>query len=120
MKTFKALRIHEVDKGTEARLESIGLGDLSVGGVVVRIAYSCINYKDALAVTGRGKIMRGYPKVAGIDLSGTVESCESDAFKPGDPVLVTGCNIGEVLDGGLAEYARLPAEAVIPLPAGLT
>lgn len=120
MKTFKALRIHEVDKGTEARLESIGLGDLSVGGIVVRIAYSCINYKDALAVTGRGKIMRGYPKVAGIDLSGTVESCESDAFKPGDPVLVTGCNIGEVLDGGLAEYARLPAEAVIPLPAGLT
>lgn len=120
MKSFKALRIHQLDKGTEARLESIGLDDLNAGEVVVRIAWSCINYKDALAVTGRGKIMRGYPKVAGIDLSGTVESSQSSAFKPGDKVLVTGCNIGEVLDGGLAEYARLPADAVIPLPAGLT
>ena len=120
MTPFKALRIHEVDKGTEARLESISLDDLNPGEVVVRVAYSCINYKDALAVTGRGKIMRGYPKVAGIDLSGTVESSQSEAFKPGDKVLVTGCNIGEALDGGLAEYARLPADAVIPLPDGLT
>lgn len=120
MASFKALRIHELDKGTEARLESITLDDLNTGEVVVRVAYSSINYKDALAVTGRGKIMRGYPKVAGIDLSGTVESSHDAAFKPGDPVLVTGCNIGEALDGGLAEYARLPASAVVTLPAGLT
>lgn len=120
MKTFKALRIHELDNGTEARLELIGLDDLNAAEVVIRVAYSCINYKDALAVTGRGKIMRGYPKVAGIDLSGIVESSASDAFRPGDKVLATGCTIGEVLDGGLAEYARLPAQAVILLPAGLT
>lgn len=124
MTPFKALRIHERDKATEARLETLTLDDLNPGDmadeVVIRVAYSSINYKDALAVTGRGKIMRGYPKVAGIDLSGTVERSKSAAFKVGDKVLVTGCNIGEALDGGLAEYARLPASAVVALPAGLS
>jgi NADPH2:quinone reductase len=117
--SFKALRIHQVEKATQARLESLRLDDLNAGAVVVRVAYSSLNYKDALAVTGKGRIMRGYPKVAGIDLSGVVESSADAAFKPGDKVLVTGNNIGEALDGGLAEFARLPADALVPLPPGL-
>lgn len=118
--TFRALRIHQVEKKTEARLEQITLADLSPGQVVIRVAYSSINYKDALAVSGKGRIMRAYPKVAGIDLSGVVVSSEVSDYKPGDAVLVTGCNIGELLDGGFAEYARVPAEAVVPLPPGLS
>lgn len=120
MNSFKALRIHAVEKRTEARLDTIGLNDLTPGDVVIRVAYSSINYKDALAVTGTSRIMRALPRVAGIDLSGTVETSQDPACKPGDKVLVTGCNIGEVLDGGLAEFARVPASAVVPLPAGLS
>jgi acrylyl-CoA reductase (NADPH) len=118
--TFKALRIHQADKTTVARLERITLDDLSEGEVVVRVAYSSLNYKDALAITGRARIMRRFPCVAGIDLSGVVEDSRVPQFKPGDAVLVTGCNIGEQLDGGLAEYARVPAQAVVPLPPGLS
>ncbi|MDP3293777.1 MAG: YhdH/YhfP family quinone oxidoreductase [Nevskia sp.] len=118
--TFKALRIHQVDKKTEARLEAITLADLSAGQVVIRVAYSSINYKDALAVTGKGRIMRGYPKVAGIDLSGVVVSSEVPDYQPGDKVVVTGGNVGEQFDGGFAEYARVPAEAVVRLPVGLS
>ena len=120
MTTFKALRIHQVEKATQARLEQISLNDLSAGDVVIHVAYSGVNYKDALAVTGKGRIMKGFPKVAGIDLSGVVESSADGRYKSGDKVLVTGCNIGEALDGGYAELARVPAEAVIPLPAGLS
>ncbi|MBI2383109.1 MAG: YhdH/YhfP family quinone oxidoreductase [Gammaproteobacteria bacterium] len=120
MSGFKALRVHQAGKTTEARLERIRLDDLSAGNVVIRVHYSGLNYKDALAISGKGRIMRRFPCVAGIDLAGEVEDSASPAFKPGQPVLVTGCNIGEALDGGLAEYARVPAEAVVPLPAGLT
>ncbi|MBX6420836.1 MAG: YhdH/YhfP family quinone oxidoreductase [Nevskia sp.] len=118
--TFKALRVHQADKATSARLERIALEDLSAGEVVIRVAYSSLNYKDALAITGKGRIIRKFPCVAGIDLSGVVEESRAAAFQAGDRVLVTGCNIGEALDGGLAEYARLPADAVVPLPPGLS
>ncbi|MDR3417826.1 MAG: YhdH/YhfP family quinone oxidoreductase [Nevskia sp.] len=120
MSTFKALRVHQVEKTFQARLEPIQLSDLSAGEVVIRVAYSCLNYKDALAVTGKSRIMRSMPRVAGIDLSGVVESSADPHYRPGDKVLVTGCNLGELLDGGLAEFARVPAEAVVPLPAGLS
>ena len=120
MTTFTALRIHQVEKATQARFDMITVDDLSAGEVVIRVAYSSLNYKDALAVTGKGRIMRGYPKVAGIDLSGHVESSSDPQFKPGDAVLVTGCNIGEALDGGLAEFARVAAASVVPLPNGLS
>ncbi len=120
MTTFTALRIHQVEKATQARFDTITVDDLSAGEVVIRVAYSSLNYKDALAVTGKGRIMRGYPKVAGIDLSGHVESSSDPQFKPGDAVLVTGCNIGEALDGGLAEFARVAAASVVPLPKGLS
>ncbi len=101
-------------------MESISTEQLSPGAVRVRVAYSGLNYKDALAITGRGAIMRSYPRVAGIDLSGVIESSEDPAWRPGERVLATGAGLGEWLDGGLAEYARLPAEALVPLPAGLT
>ena len=120
MTAFKALRVHQVEKATHARFENIELDALTPGNVVIRVHYSSVNYKDALAVTGKGRILKGYPKVPGIDLSGVVEQSEDAHCKPGDPVLVTGCNIGEALDGGYAEYARLPAETLVHLPKGLT
>jgi acrylyl-CoA reductase (NADPH) len=120
MSTFKALRVHKTDSGLSARFESLSVNDLTPGNVVIRVAYSCLNYKDALAVTGKGAILRGLPKVPGIDLSGIVESSTDASLRPGSKILVTGCNIGEGLDGGLAEVARVPADAVVPLPSGLT
>lgn len=117
---FKAFRIHEAGRKVEARFETLGLDDLAAGDVVVRVAYSDINYKDALAATGAGKILRRFPLVGGVDLSGIVESSADPRHKPGDRVLVTGCGLSETHDGGYAEYARVKGEWVIPLPAGLT
>lgn len=116
---FRALRVRS-EGGHQAVFEDIGLEALSAGNVVIRIAYSGINYKDALAVTGKGRILRGSPRTPGIDLSGVVVQSEDARYRPGDRVLVTGCNIGEQLDGGYSEYARLPADALVPLPAGLS
>jgi len=113
------LRIHQVDKATTAKLDEISLDALTPGEIVIRVQWTGINYKDALAVTGKGRIMRAFPRVAGIDLAGIVETA-AGPYRKGDAVLVTGCNIGESLDGGYAEYARVPAEAVIPLPAGMS
>ena len=118
--TFRALRVYSESGSHRVALENIRIDDLSPGNVVVRVAYSSINYKDALAVTGKGKILRGSPRVPGIDLAGHVVSSEDARYKVGDAVLVTGCNIGEQIDGGYSEYARLPADALVPLPAGLT
>lgn len=120
MPAFRALRVHQVEKSFIARLENIHLSDLSAGEVLIRVGYSGINYKDALAVSGKSRIMRIMPRVAGIDLSGMVENSADPQYKPGDKVLVTGCNVGEIFDGGLAEFARVPAEAVVPLPQGLS
>ena len=117
-KRFKALRIHEIDKKIVARFDQLTIDDLSPGDVVVRVLYSDINYKDALAATGAGKILRKYPLVGGIDLAGVVESSGDARHKVGDHVLVTGCGLSEIHDGGYAEYARLNGEWVIPLPAG--
>ncbi len=120
MSPFKALRIHQDSSGRFVRLESLTLDDLTPGDVLVRVAYSGLNYKDALAVTGKGAIARGYPRIAGIDLSGVVEASSDAAYRPGDRVLATGAGLGESLDGGLCEIARLPAAALVPLPAGLS
>jgi NADPH2:quinone reductase len=117
--TFKAYRIHEIDKKIVARFEQLTLEDLALGDVVVRVLYSDINYKDALAATGAGKILRKYPLVGGVDLAGVVESSADPRCKVGDHVLVTGCGLSEVHDGGYAEYARLKGEWVIPMPQGL-
>jgi NADPH2:quinone reductase len=117
--TFKGFRIHEIDGRIVARFDELTLDDLAPGEVVVRVLYSDINYKDALAATGAGRILRRYPLVGGIDLAGVVESSEDPRCKPGDHVLVTGCGLSEVHDGGYAEYARLKGEWVIPMPPGL-
>lgn len=116
MATFNAFRIHE----TGARLEPLSLEQISAGDVTIRVHWSGINYKDALAGTGKGRILRRFPLIGGVDLAGTVVSSSDPAFAAGDPVLVTGCGLSEVRDGGYAEFARVPAEAVVPLPAGLT
>lgn len=116
---FRALRVHS-EGGHQARFEDIGIDALSAGEVVIRVAYSGINYKDALAVTGKGRILRGSPRTPGIDLSGVVVQSSNEGYAVGAKVLVTGCNIGEQLDGGYSEYARVPASALVPLPAGLS
>ncbi|MGA0799443.1 MAG: oxidoreductase [Steroidobacteraceae bacterium] len=117
--TFKAYRIHEIEKRIVARFEQLTLDDLAPGDVVVRVLYSDINYKDALAATGAGKILRKYPLVGGVDLAGVVESSTDPRCKVGEHVLVTGCGLSEVHDGGYAEFARLKGEWVIPMPPGL-
>jgi len=93
---------------------------VSPGDVVIKAAYSSVNYKDALAATGTGKIVRRYPLVAGIDVSGIVESSTDARFAPGDEVLGTGYDLGVAHDGGYAGRVRLPGDWVVPLPAGLT
>ncbi len=117
---FRAFRIHSEGGQIVARFEQITLADLSPGEVVIRVSHSGINYKDALAATGAGKILRRYPLVGGIDLAGVVESSQDARFLPGDAVLVTGCALSETHDGGYAQFARVRAEWVIPLPAGLS
>jgi acrylyl-CoA reductase (NADPH) len=119
-RSFKALRVHRLETGSEARFDTLSLEQLTAGDVVIRVAYSCLNYKDALAITGNAPIVRGAVRTAGIDLSGVVESSSDTRFAAGDRVVVTGSNIGESLDGGLSEYARVPGDAVVPLPAGLS
>jgi NADPH2:quinone reductase len=119
MESFKAFRIHEENKKIVARFEQLKLDDLSAGDVVVRVTHSDINYKDALAATGAGRILRRYPLVGGVDFAGVVESSGDSRYAPGDPVLVTGSGLSETHDGGYAEYARVKGEWVIPIPAGL-
>lgn len=117
---MRAFRIHEIDRRIVARFDEIGLDDLSPGDVLVRVSHSGINYKDALAATGKGRILRRYPLVGGIDLAGEVVSSTDARFLPGQKVLVTGCGLSETQDGGYAEFARLPGDSVIPLPEGIT
>jgi len=119
MKPFKAFRIHSEGGKIVARFEELNLDDLAAGEVVIRVVCSDINYKDALAATGAGRILRRYPLVGGIDLAGTVESSADARFRPGEAVLVTGCGLSETHDGGYAQFARVPGDWVIPMPAGL-
>ncbi len=119
METFKAFRIHDDDGKVSARFETLTLDDLSAGEVVIRSSFSGINYKDALAATGAGKILRKFPLVGGIDVAGTVIHSDDDRYAAGDPVVVTGCGLGEEYDGGYAEIVRVKGDSVIPLPDGL-
>ncbi len=119
MESFRALRVHQEDGKIVPRLEQLTLDDLSPGDVVIRGDYSSINYKDALATTGKGRILRRFPLVAGVDIAGTVVSSGDPRLKPGDVVAVHGCGLSETHDGGFAEYARVPADWVNKLPAGI-
>ena len=118
--TFSACRIHQRDGRVASRVERLSLEQLTPGEVVIRVLYSGINYKDALAASGAAPIVRRFPLVGGIYLAGTVEQSAVPDYRPGDAVLVTGCALSETNDGGYAEYARVPASAVLPIPAGLT
>jgi acrylyl-CoA reductase (NADPH) len=120
MHNFRAYRIDQEDGKIVAGFATLNIDDLSAGEVVIKVSHSTINYKDALAATGAGRILRSFPLVGGIDLSGTVVSSESDEFAEGDTVLVNGCGLSETRDGGYAEFARVPADAVVPVPEGMT
>jgi len=118
--SFRAFRIHNDDGDYRAGVETMDVDALTPGEVLVQVAYSSVNYKDALAGTGKGKILRRYPLNGGIDLAGHVVASTDPAFREGDAVLCTGSGLSETRDGGYAEYARLDARWTIPLPAGLT
>jgi len=120
MKDFRAFRIDQQDDRIVAGFTTMAVEDLTEGEVVVKVSHSTINYKDALAATGAGRILRKFPLNGGIDLAGNVVSSESTDFAEGDAVLVNGCGLSETLDGGYAEYARVPADAVVPIPDGMT
>lgn len=120
MTPFKALRLHAGESEPERRFETLTLDDLSEGNVVIRVAWSSINYKDALASRGRNNIIRNYPRIGGIDLTGTVAQSEDKRFAPGDKVIVHGFGIGVDHDGGYAQFARVSGDWVMPLPAGLS
>lgn len=117
--TFDAFRIHSNEAGYRAGVEQIGLDALAPGEIVLQTAYSSVNYKDALAGTGQGKILRRFPLVGGIDVAGHVIQSRDAAFKEGDAVLVTGCGLSETRDGGYSQYARVESKWAIPLPSGL-
>lgn len=117
---FDAFRIHSDDAGYHSGIEQIGLDDLSPGEVVIAAEWSSVNFKDALAGTGQGRILRRFPLVGGIDVAGRVVASTDPAFREGDAVLATGCGLSETRDGGYSRYARLESRWTIPLPAGLT
>ncbi|MDZ4376779.1 MAG: YhdH/YhfP family quinone oxidoreductase [Xanthomonadaceae bacterium] len=117
--TFRAFRIHNDSHGHRSLVEQISLDDLAAGEVVVRAEYSSVNYKDALAGSGKAPILRQYPLVGGIDVAGHVVASTDPRFREGDPVLCTGCGLSETRDGGYSDYVRLDANWVIALPNGL-
>ena len=116
---FRAYRVFREDGAIQGRLVQVGVDEIGSGEVLARVAYSGVNFKDALAATGAGKIMHRFPLVGGIDFAGTVVASSDPRFAAGDGVLVTGYGLGESHDGGFADYVRVPADWVVPLPDGL-
>jgi len=117
---FSAFKVFEENGNISGRVVQLSLNDLSDGSVVIKTAFSSVNYKDALAATGAGKIMRRLPMVGGIDAAGTVESSSDLRVKAGDAVLVTGYDLGVAQDGGYSQFVRVPADWVVPIPKGLS
>ena len=120
MEKFKAFKLEEVDRKIRAGFVDMTLEELDPGEVVVRVAYSDINYKDALAATGKGRVLRRPACVGGIDFSGTVVSSSDSRFAKGDAVLAVGFDLGVAHHGGYAQYARVPAEWLVRLPQGMS
>jgi len=116
---FKAFRVFEENGAIAGRVVETALDELSPGSVVIHAECSSVNYKDALAATGAGKIMRRFPLIGGVDVAGVVAESSDPRFRPGLPVLVTGYDLGVAHDGGYAEYVRVPADWVVPIPEGL-
>ncbi|WP_300319153.1 oxidoreductase [Accumulibacter sp.] len=120
MSPFKAYLIDEKEGVTRGGFVSMDESQLDPGDLTIRVAYSSVNFKDALAATGAGRIIRRYPCVGGVDLAGTVEASSDPRFQAGDEVIATSFDIGVAHHGGYAEYARVPAQWVVPLPAGMS
>lgn len=120
METFRAYRIDKRNGDVVAAFADLTLDDLTEGDVVVRVTHSTINYKDALAATGAGAILRNWPLNGGIDLAGVVEQSDVEGIAPGARVLVNGCGLSETADGGYAEYARVRHEWLVPIPDDMT
>jgi acrylyl-CoA reductase (NADPH) len=117
---FKAFRVFDEEGKVSGRVVDATLDELSAGEVVIRAAYSSVNYKDALAGTGAGKIIRRFPLISGIDVAGTVTSSTDARFREGDEVLVTGYDLGVAHDGGYSQFVRVPADWVVRVPTGLS
>jgi acrylyl-CoA reductase (NADPH) len=117
---FKGILIHKDDNGYRTELSDIDDTQLPQGDVTVRVSHSTLNYKDGLAITGKGPIVRQFPMVPGVDLAGTVEHSSDPDFKPGDQVVLNGWGVGEAHWGGLAQRARLQGKWLIPLPAAFS
>jgi NADPH2:quinone reductase len=120
MEPFKVYRVYNEQGKIQGKLEAASLDELSQGNVVIKAEYSSVNYKDALAATGAGKIIRKYPLIAGIDVAGHIITSEDSRFKEGDAVLVTGYDFGVAHDGGYSGVVRVPVEWVVPIPDGMT
>jgi len=121
MAAFKAYRVHTIDGKPVCRFEQLTLDELDPGPVVIKVAFSAVTYKDAMAARGVGKNVRtDRPCVTGVDLSGEVVSSDDPRFAPGDRVAVTNYKLGVEQDGGYADYARVPGDWIVPLPAGLS
>lgn len=118
--TFRAVLISGGDSGHSAEVADVSPAQLPEGDVTVRVACSTLNYKDALAITGRGSVVRSFPMVPGIDFAGTVDESTNPDFAPGDRVVLNGWGVGERHWGGLAEYARVKGEWLIPLEEAFT
>src|SRR6266849_6363112 len=118
--TFRAFVVNKTDEGFTAGFNELTQADLPPGEVLIKVAYSSVNYKDGLASIPEGRIVRSYPFVPGVDLSGVVVESSDSRFKPGDEVLATSYELGVSHYGGFSEYARVKADWVVPLPQGLT
>ncbi|MBY6199374.1 MDR family oxidoreductase [Vibrio hangzhouensis] len=116
---FKALLLNQEDKKTIATISQVDESQLPEGNVKIDVKYSSLNYKDGLAITGKGKIIRNFPMVPGIDLSGVVSQSEDPRYKEGDEVVLTGWGVGENHWGGMAEKASLNGDWLVPMPVGL-
>lgn len=116
----RSYRAYRMQQSSSGQIEDLNWDDLATGEVIIETHFSSLNYKDALAVTGKGKILKRFPLVPGIDVAGTVVSTKGGALQKGDSVLVTGCGIGENQDGGYAEFVSVPEASVVPLPKGMS
>lgn len=117
---FRALLIEKYEQGQRVSLKNLQKNQLPDGDVLVRVSHSTLNYKDALAITGKGPVVRQFPMVPGIDLAGIVEESQHPDFKAGDAVLLNGWGVGEAHWGGLSQYARLKGDWLIPQPEGFS
>ena len=120
MNSFRAYVVDRPEGQYQVAVKTLTEADLMEGDVTVRVLHSTVNYKDGLALTGKGPVVRRFPMIPGIDLAGEVTACASGAFQPGDKVVLTGCGVGEVHHGAYAGVARLKSEWLVPLPTGMS